>query len=810
MYRFPIATYCQAPAIAACLLHISAACLCGQANEIIYSNSLQNGWSNWSWATVNLANTNPVLPGFSNSISVFCTEYAALYLSQTPSYSAYYTNLTFWLNGGDTGGQVLTVTGTLNEIDQTLYTLPALAANTWQEFSIPLSALGVADQPNFDGIWIWNNNDFSIPTFYVGDIFLVAGPPPPPPLPIIPANNFLVTSYGAVGDGKTVNTAAISNTISAAVAAGGGTVEFPAAAGAYLSGPINLSNSINLQVDTGAELQMLPFGTFPATVTNSDNNLYTFIFCNKVNDLEISGGGTIDGQGAAWWAVLATNNSKLPAPYNKQSSPPVLLDLLSCDRLFIHDITFQNSPYHHCGIRNKGGNITISNLTVSAPSTSPNTDGLDFVGTNCLIENCHISVGDDNIALGSTGPLIGLVITNCAFGSGHGVSIGSTVTDGITNLTVINCSFNGTVNGIRMKCDPDASSPVTNLNYLNLSMTNVELPIVIYTYYNVTGTPDNITTAEVLAQAAEPINSTTPKWSGITISNLNITSGSSSKIGGIIWGPVEWPISNLTLVCVTNNAPNSFELYNVYGVQIIDSQFNFSSGDTFTLCNAGVTISNTVPGGPAETINGAGSTNSLALYNASASMGSTSPFTANPITISGGVLTTTNNTWPASTTQNFFLGASSSTIAVTGNLTLDSTLNIASAGGFTAANYTLFTYTGSLSGQPVLGATPTGFEGYTYELNTSTAGKVLLVVSPPSPPSFGAASFVRSNGNLILSGAGGATNGTYNVLTSTNVALPLNQWTSIATNQFDSSGNFIFTNPVQTNVPQRFFLLQIP
>jgi beta-galactosidase len=130
-----------------------------------------------SWASDNLANTSPVLPGFSNSISVFCTEYAALYLYQTPSDSTPYTNLTFWLNGGDTGGQVLTVTGTVDGSDQTLYTLPPLAANTWKEFTIPLSAIGVADQPDFDGIWIWNDTDSTIPTFYVDDIFLVAGPP---------------------------------------------------------------------------------------------------------------------------------------------------------------------------------------------------------------------------------------------------------------------------------------------------------------------------------------------------------------------------------------------------------------------------------------------------------------------------------------------------------------------------------------------------------------------------------------------------------------------------------------------------------
>jgi len=162
----------------------SASWLSGTTNQIIYSSSLQNGWvATDSWATINLANTNPVLSGFSDSISVFCTEYAALYLSQTPSSSVDYTNLTFWLNGGASGGQVLTVTGTLDQVDQTLYTLPALASNTWQEFTIPLSAIGVADQTNFDGIWIWNNTNFSIPPFYVDDIVLVAVPSGAPAAP---------------------------------------------------------------------------------------------------------------------------------------------------------------------------------------------------------------------------------------------------------------------------------------------------------------------------------------------------------------------------------------------------------------------------------------------------------------------------------------------------------------------------------------------------------------------------------------------------------------------------------------------------
>jgi polygalacturonase len=449
-----------------------------------------------------------------------------------------------------------------------------------------------------------------------------------PEMPEIPARIFNVTAYGAVGNGVKDNTTNIQNAINAANAAGGGIVEIPA--GTFLSGSITLLSSINLQVDANAILQMLPYGTYPGGSTDAQ----TFIGCNRVHDLEISGWGRIDGQGAAWWTAFASNRSLVR---------PMMLNLYSCNRLFIHDITFQNPPYHHCGLRGNAGNITISNLTVSTPPHSPNTDGLNFVGTNSVIENCRISTGDDNIALGSTGPINDLLITNCSFGAGHGVSIGSGITAGITNMTVANCSFNGTGNGIRIKCNMGRSAPVKNLNYLDLTMTNVNLPVVIYTYYNVTGTPHKITPDQVMAaSSAAPVTATTPVWSDITISNLNIDSP-GGDIGGIIWGPAEMPISNLTLIHVSITAPKTFDLYNVRGVKIIDSQFHFASGNALTLCNAGVTISNSVPAGRMVTIGGAGRNSSLALYNATASVSSANLFSADPVIINGKVLTIASN-----------------------------------------------------------------------------------------------------------------------------------------------------------------------
>jgi hypothetical protein len=571
-----------------------------------------------------------------------------------------------------------------------------------------------------------------------------------PAMPVIPSTIFNVTNYGAIGDGSYDNTTNLQAAINAANAAGGGVVEVPA--GTFLSGPITLLSSINLRLDAGAMLQALPLYTYPGGATNAQ----TFVGCNTIHDLEISGTGTIDGQGAAWWAYNATNNTIVR---------PMMLNLYSVNRLFIHDVTFQNPANHHCGIRQNGGNITISNLTVNTTNNSPNTDGLNFVGTNCIIENCHISDGDDNIAMGSTGPIYDLLITNCTFGYGHGVSIGSGIDVGITNLTVINCTFNNTGSGIRIKCARDNSHPMQNLNYLNLTMTNVNLPIVLYSYYDEVGTPDRIAFSQVLAASNTlPVNTTTPMWRDITFSNINIYSP-NNDIGGVIWGPTELPITNVTFIRVTNVAPKTFFLYNVHNVKVIDSVFNFGSSRTFTLCNADVTVSNSVSG-PAVTLTGtAAGTNAFALYNTAASLTNADGFGASPVTISGSTLAISNNFLPApDTVFNFVVGTNSSPVAVKGNLVLAGTNNILAGAGFTNGTYLLMTNTGTVGGVlPVLGSVPSG---YNCTLNTNTAKQLRLVVTstgpqPPSPPTDLAAAAANSLVTLTWSPSATATN--YNI-----------------------------------------------
>jgi alpha-N-arabinofuranosidase len=150
----------------------------GQANLPIYTDHLVNGFQNWSWATVNLANPSPVHSG-SNSISVtYGPNYQALYLEHTDFNTAPYSCLDFWVNGGSAGGQLLQVGGLLNGTNQINYPLGNLPANAWQHFTIPLSSLGVANATNFSGFWIQSATSAAQPVFYLDDIQLLAAPAP--------------------------------------------------------------------------------------------------------------------------------------------------------------------------------------------------------------------------------------------------------------------------------------------------------------------------------------------------------------------------------------------------------------------------------------------------------------------------------------------------------------------------------------------------------------------------------------------------------------------------------------------------------
>lgn len=117
------------------------------------------------------------------------------------------------------------------------------------------------------------------------------------PAPGILARTFLVTSYGAVGDGKTLNTAALQKALDVCAQAGGGTVNIPA--GRFLTGPLTLGSALNLHLQSGATLLM---SDDPAQFPVMAGRYQDCLTAHDAHDVALTGDGTIDGQGAYWWA----------------------------------------------------------------------------------------------------------------------------------------------------------------------------------------------------------------------------------------------------------------------------------------------------------------------------------------------------------------------------------------------------------------------------------------------------------------------------------------------------------------------------
>jgi hypothetical protein len=368
---------------------------------------------------------------------------------------------------------------------------------------------------------------------------------------------------------------------------------------------------------------------------------------------------------------------------------------------------------------------------------SHNTDGIDLAETNALIQNCVISTGDDNIAIGSSAGLSrDILVTNCVFGSGHGVSLGSYTSSGISNLTVVNCIFTNTDNGIRMKSDNDRGGVAQNLSYLNLSMTNVLMPFVIYSYYNnTTYSPRTLTAAQAASIGAAAVNSTTPIWRNVLFSNITATAASGSP-AGTIWARLEKPATNFIFDHVTVTASKGFNIFSGYGIQFVDSHVSVPSGiKTFNVYNSQIIVSNRSASANLVTLDGVttnGYGNALEFYDTTASLSNTNVVDDGPVTIGSGTLIISNNyTMFPATLLSFVVSTNASQMAVSGNLTVGGTINVVSGLGFGPGTNLLMTSTGGLGGTlPVLGSVPAG---YSYALDTNTPLQLRLAVLAPTP-----------------------------------------------------------------------------
>lgn len=388
--------------------------------------------------------------------------------------------------------------------------------------------------------------------------------------PAFRSADFVVTGYGAIADGKTLNSAAFARAIEACNKAGGGRVLVPP--GKYLTGAVYLKSNVNLHLEEGATLL---FSTdpadYPIVFTRWEGmelmNYSALLYAYGEKNIAITGKGVLDGQASYenWWAwnkgkpSMQVNARNLLHEYNHaQKDPkqrifgdghylrPNFIQPYNCKNILISGVKVLNSPMWNinpvlCE------NITIEDVTIIGHG--PNNDGVDPESCkNVLIRNCYFDTGDDCIAIKSgrdedgrriARPAENHIIEGCEMKEGHGgVVIGSEVSGGAKNIYAINCKMNSPNLDriLRIKTSSSRGGIIENIFMKDIEVgTYKEAAVLCSMFYE---QPGNFM----------------PTIRNIWVENMNVADG--GKYGVFINAYKESPVQHLRMVNCTINGVN--------------------------------------------------------------------------------------------------------------------------------------------------------------------------------------------------------------------------------------------------------------
>jgi autotransporter-associated beta strand protein len=207
-----------------------------------------------------------------------------------------------------------------------------------------------------------------------------------------------------------------------------------------------------------------------------------------------------------------------------------------------------------------------------------------------------------------------------------------------------------------------------------------------------------------------------------------------------------------------------------------------------------------------QTLQGSGTINGALVVGAGATVSAgTNASNVGQLTVTNGVVLQGNTLMklnPASLASDKISVSASANITYGGTLTLTNVSGSAFAGG---NSFTLFSANNTGSFTSIIPATP----GAGLAWNTNNLANGILSVVASSTPQPGITGITISGTSLVINGTNGVAGESYNVLTSTNLALPLAQWTVLPTGQF-SAGSFNITNTLTPGAAQSYYIIQVP
>ena len=286
---------------------------------------------------------------------------------------------------------------------------------------------------------------------------------------------FDVTAYGALGDGRTDDAAAIQRAVDACSAAGGGQVYFPTGR-TFLAGPVELKTNVELHLDVDATLLANPDEAVyhKSAFGENEGEGMMWLWAKDVRNLRISGRGTIHGNGIRFMGRELADSYELK-PTTTFDPRPHVLTLIGVENLQIHGVTIREGAYwtvHLVGCND----VVIDGVNLLNNLKIRNGDGIDIDHSrNVRIANCHITSGDDCICLknrrefAAYGPCRDITVTNCTMSSRScAIKIGSENVDSICNVTIDNCVITGSNRGLGIQNRDEGT--VTDMLFSNIVM----------------------------------------------------------------------------------------------------------------------------------------------------------------------------------------------------------------------------------------------------------------------------------------------------------------------------------------------------
>ena len=373
---------------------------------------------------------------------------------------------------------------------------------------------------------------------------------------------------------------AIQTAIDKCADMGGGTVIVPE--GEWHTGKIHFKSNTELHLEDGARVIFSddPDDYLPCVLVRWEGtecyNYSPLIYANGCENIGITGGGTLDGNGGGWWhwktlqqpaaerlAAMAADGvpvKKRVFGTREAALRPQFIHMLNCKNIMLEGFTITDGPQWtihpvYCE------DVTVRNVNVI--TRGHNTDGLNPDSCrNVLIEGCTFETGDDCIAINSGlnedgwrvgKPCENVEIRNCAMNGGHGaIVIGSAISGGVKNIYAHDCKISGTMQGIRLKSMRGRGGYIDGALFENIDIKDVtDQAIQINMFYEF---------STVMPRTQKP--------SGFRNINIRNVSGSSLKTGIQIKGLPEKKLESIVLENIDLTAKDAFECSNAAGIVI--------------------------------------------------------------------------------------------------------------------------------------------------------------------------------------------------------------------------------------------------